>query len=114
MAIVRMTAAEAKRRAKVDHAKVEATTEEDIRRHMVEDGFDPDEPFKGLREVVPVASIRRRLNMTQAAFAKALGIPPATLRNWEQGRRVIDPVAVSFFALVNDDPERAFRVLATK
>jgi putative transcriptional regulator len=34
-----------------------------------------------------VAAIRRHLGLTQQKFADLLGISPATLRNWEQGRR---------------------------
>lgn len=113
--MVRMTLKEimASGGGKIDQAKIDATTEEDIRRHMVEDGFDPDKPFDGLREIVPVAAIRARSGLSQDKFAKALRIPVATLRGWEQGRRTPDPVAMSFFTLVADDPERAFKVLAS-
>ena len=115
MATVRMTLEEivASGGGTVDRAKLEATTEEDIRRHMVEDGFDPDDPFKGLREVPSVAEVRAKSGLSQDKFAKALRIPVATLRGWEQGRRTPDPVALSFFTLVADDPERAFRVLGS-
>jgi putative transcriptional regulator len=34
-----------------------------------------------------VQKIRRNLGLTQEQFAALLGISPATLRNWEQGRR---------------------------
>jgi len=34
-----------------------------------------------------VASIRGKLRLSQVAFSNAFGISPATLRNWEQGRR---------------------------
>jgi putative transcriptional regulator len=34
-----------------------------------------------------VARARARLGLTQEKFAALLGISPATLRNWEQGRR---------------------------
>ena len=34
-----------------------------------------------------VLAIRRHLGLTQQKFAELLGISPATLRNWEQGRR---------------------------
>ncbi|WP_163310691.1 helix-turn-helix domain-containing protein, partial [Enterobacter kobei] len=70
---------------RVDRAKVEATTEEDIRRHMIEDGEDPDTPLGEFVEEVPPAEVRKRLGMTQGAFAAMLGIPVGTLRNWEQG-----------------------------
>ena len=63
------------------------------------------------RAVVPVAALRRRVGLSQDKFATALRIPVKTLRNWEQGRSRPDPVAMSFFTLVADDPNRAFKVL---
>ena len=34
-----------------------------------------------------VRAIREQLGMTQTEFALMIGVSPATLRNWEQGRR---------------------------
>jgi len=34
-----------------------------------------------------VAAIRTKLRLSQKEFSSAFGISPATLRNWEQGRR---------------------------
>jgi putative transcriptional regulator len=34
-----------------------------------------------------VAAIRAKLHLSQTEFSTAFGISPATLRNWEQGRR---------------------------
>lgn len=34
-----------------------------------------------------VQGIRRRLGLSQQAFAHLIGVSVATLRNWEQGRR---------------------------
>ena len=34
-----------------------------------------------------VKAIRARLGKTQTEFAMMIGVSPATLRNWEQGRR---------------------------
>jgi putative transcriptional regulator len=34
-----------------------------------------------------VKSIRAKLGKTQTEFAMMIGVSPATLRNWEQGRR---------------------------
>ena len=113
MAYVRVTAERAKECGRIDRAKVDATTEEDIRQHMIEDGFDPDEPLKGLRRVYAPAEVRKRTGLSQSAFAKAIGVPLATLRNWEQGRISPDPAARSLLALVMNDPERTLRVLAT-
>jgi len=35
------------RKGRVDRAKIEAMTEEDIRRYQIEDGQDPDAPLDG-------------------------------------------------------------------
>jgi putative transcriptional regulator len=50
--------------------------------------------------------------MTQAGFARALRIPLATLRNWEQGRVLPDPAARSLLTLVARNPKAAFKALA--
>jgi putative transcriptional regulator len=45
-------------------------------------------PSRSFRIASPdVLKIRRHLGLTQERFAELLGISPATLRNWEQGRR---------------------------
>ena len=45
------------------------------------------------------------VEMSQADFAAMLGIPVATLRNWEQRRTQPDSVAATLIDLVYDDPE---------
>ena len=95
----------------IDHAVVDATTEADTRRHMIEDGLDPDSPLKGFRSVLRPASIRARVGMSQERFAKALGVPLSTLRNWEQGRTPPGPAAQSLLKVVNADPEAAFAAI---
>ena len=90
---------------RVDRAKLDATTEEDIRRHMIEDRYDPDaEPGPAEMTVLPQAA-RRKLNMTQEQFAAALRIPASTLRNWEQGRVRPDPAARSLLLIAYKKPE---------
>ena len=42
MAIVRMTLEDARAKGRVDRSKIASSTEEDIRRHAIEDGEDPD------------------------------------------------------------------------
>lgn len=98
-------------RPAIDQAKIEATTEKDIRRHMIEDGQNPDAEPTGYRPVLSVTAIRERLNMTQTVFAQALGVPVATIRNWEQGRKQPDPAARSLLTIVAREPEAAFRAL---
>ena len=97
---------------KVDRAKIAATSEEDITRHMREDGEDPGAAPGTFVEDVPPAQIRERIGMTQVEFAETLRIPVATLRNWEQGRVRIDPAARALFRILNRDPKHALKVLA--
>jgi len=55
---------------------------------------------------------REGAGLSQERFAAALGLPVATLRNWEQGRTNPDPAARALMRLVRHDPAHAFRVLA--
>ena len=103
MALTRMTLDEIVTRAAertpeeeaVFRRRMDATTEEDIRRHMIEDGEDPDEEpnFESLQ---PPQDVRKKLSMTQTEFATLVRIPVATLRNWEQNRFVMEPAAQIF------------------
>ena len=49
--------------------------------------------------------------MTQEAFAKAIGVPVATVRNWEQSRTGMDPAVRSLLRVVEREPEAALRAL---
>jgi len=91
--------------------RVDATTKEDIRRQMIEDGEDPDADITDA-DIISPDYIRKRLGMTQQAFAAALGIPVGTLRNWEQNRVTMEPSAVALLRIVAYDPEAAMRALA--
>lgn len=59
-----------------------------------------------------VAAIRKRTGLSQAAFARQIGVPVATLRNWEQGRRRPDGPARVLLALLAKDPEIVRRTLS--
>jgi putative transcriptional regulator len=52
-----------------------------------------------------VAAVRRFVGMTQRAFAEALGISVATLRNWEQGRRQPEGPALPLLRIAVRHPE---------
>ncbi len=112
MAIVRKSLSEIMAgESKTDWAKVDATTEDEIRRHMAEDGEDPNEELR-VENIISPQVIRKRLNMTQEQFADAIRVPLATLRNWEQGRVQPDPAARSLLTIVARDPRRALKLLA--
>ena len=113
MARVRRTMEQIRRmKPRTNKAKIDSTTEAGIRRHMIEDGQDPAGLLAGFVPVVPPQILRKRLGMTQAEFARALRIPLATLRNWEQGRVLPDPAARSLLTLVARSPKAALKALA--
>lgn len=94
------------------HRRYDETTEEDIRRHMREDGYDPDEGSAArARLVVPVKLVREKLRMTQAELAALLHVPLGTLRNWEQNRFGIDPAVQALLLVLYREPEAALRAL---
>jgi len=99
-------------RPRVDPTLIAATTEEEIRRHQVEDGEDPDAPLPPFRPAPDVRAIRMQLGMTQEVFAKAIGVPVATVRNWEQSRTSMDPAVRSLLRVVEREPDAALRALA--
>ena len=72
MAIVTMTAEQARAVGRVDLDRIETTTDDDIRHHKAEDGFDPNDPFEGLVPVIDPAELRQRLNLSQDDFADHL------------------------------------------
>ena len=94
----------------VDRAKIGATTEDDIRRHAIEDGQDPDSSAEGFAP--SLKTLRLQHGLTQEQFAEALRIPVATLRNWEQGRTEPDPAAKALFIVLAKNPGAVFKALA--
>jgi putative transcriptional regulator len=118
VAIVRMTMEEIRARAASRtpeedaefRRRMDGTTEEDIRRHMIEDGEDPDEEPRFELAVLP-QDVRKKLGMTQADFAALLRVPIGTLRNWEQNRFVMEPAAQTLLKLIYREPEAALRAL---
>jgi len=61
--------------------------------------------------VVDVQALRSALGMSQAEFAEAFGISVATLRNWEQRRRMPRGPARLLLAIIDLEPEAVQRVL---
>ena len=98
----------------VDEARLAATTEADIRQHMIEDGEDPEAEPGPYKLVIPPAFLREQLGMDAEEFAAALDIPLDTLRDWESGRSAPDPGARSLLAAVRRDPQTVFRLIAGK
>lgn len=72
---------------------------EDVTGKMIDDSNTPSS-----YEAVDVAAIRKELGLSQSEFAKRFGLPPATVRDWEQSRRSPDRAAVILLKVIAHDP----------
>jgi len=54
---------------------------------------------------VDVRKVRLKMGLSQAQFAIKFGFPPATLRNWEQGRSHPDAPTRVLLAVIAKHPE---------
>lgn len=61
---------------------------------------------------IDVAAIRKRLKLTQAAFAERFGFPVGTLRDLEKGRARPDVSTRAYLTVISRDPEAVRRALA--
>jgi putative transcriptional regulator len=59
-----------------------------------------------------VRAIREKLDVTQAEFALMIGVSLATLRNWEQGRRVPDGPAQALLRVAAANPKAVITALS--
>jgi len=57
------------------------------------------------------AAVRRRLRLSQAAFARLFGFNLRTLQEWEQGRGAPDGPARALLQVIDRDPEAVRRAL---
>jgi putative transcriptional regulator len=63
-------------------------------------------------EDVDVAALRRRLGLSQTAFARSFGLEVTAIHAWEQGRRRPDRAARVLLAVIEKEPEAVRRALA--
>jgi putative transcriptional regulator len=108
----------AKAKPKIDWRRVNATTEAEIERQAIEDGHPTlkARDLKKVRLVMPpstvdVRAIRRRLQLSQKAFARKFGFSPRTVQEWEQGRAQPDRPARLLLAMIARAPKTVERVL---
>jgi putative transcriptional regulator len=59
-----------------------------------------------------VRAIRQSLGRSQAEFALLIGVSVATLRNWEQGRRVPEGPARALLRVAAANPRAVIRALS--
>jgi putative transcriptional regulator len=60
-----------------------------------------------------VRAIREQLGKTQTEFALMIGVSPATLRNWEQGRRQPEGPARALLRVAARNPKAVAAALAS-
>ncbi|MFC1544223.1 NadS family protein [Gemmatimonadota bacterium] len=58
-----------------------------------------------------VKSIRKSLGMSQSEFALMIGVSVATLRNWEQGRRMPEGPARALLKVAAENPKAVAKAL---
>lgn len=58
-----------------------------------------------------IKAIRSKLGKSQSEFALMIGVSVATLRNWEQGRRVPDGPALALLRVASAEPRMVARAL---
>lgn len=59
----------------------------------------------GVALKVDVKELRKRMGLSQAQFATRFGLPPGTLRDWEQGRATPDAPTQVLLAVIARHPE---------
>ena len=115
MPIVRMSAVEARERArkvKTDWRRIDAMTDEDIARQIAEDpdvAPDMSEALeRGKFEVVwgiDVEHVRSRTGLDQTAFARRFGVPLGELIDWEVRGRVPNRTIWMYLKVIEREPE---------
>jgi DNA-binding transcriptional regulator YiaG len=102
-----------KRKGHVDHAKINAATEEQIAAWKHEDGID-DANFGPARAVPPITDVhalREKLSLSQEEFAERYMLSLRTIQEWEQRRREPSDAARVLLYAIAQDPAAIARVL---
>ena len=64
-----------------------------------------DLTVRTLNEPSPTKTIRKRLQLSQSAFASLMGVSLRTIQDWEQGRRKPQGPAKSLLRIAEQHPE---------
>jgi putative transcriptional regulator len=91
---------------RTDWSRIDATSEEEIAARIAEDEAE------AMRDVAAYARrVRRRIGLSQVAFARRIGVPVDTVRNWEQGKRAPQGPARALLRIIDRAPEAALAAL---
>ncbi len=59
-----------------------------------------------------IKAIRRKVQMSQAVFARSFQLSLDTIKGWEQGKRKPDAAAANYLRMIQADPEHVQKTLA--
>jgi len=91
---------------RIDPVRVDATSEEELARQAAVDEAE------AMQDAARFARrVRKRLGLSQAAFAQRIDVPLETIRNWEQGKRYPTGAAKSLLKVLDRAPEAALAAL---
>jgi putative transcriptional regulator len=91
---------------RIDWSRIDATTEEDIARQIAEDEAEAKQDAAAW-----VRRVRERLGLSQQVFARRIGVPVDTVRNWEQGKRLPRGPSRALLRILDRAPEAALAAL---
>jgi len=98
-----------------DWDAVDALSDEEVEQAALSDPDAPPTPPEALahfQRAVDVKAIREKLSLTQAQFATTFHLSLATVRAWEQGQSLPDPVARTLLRVIERNPEAVKDALA--
>ena len=92
---------------RTDWTRLDATTEAEIERQAA---FDDAEAAKDA--AAWVRRVRRRAGLSQAEFARRIGISVVTVRDWERGKALPHGAARALLRVIDRVPEAVFALSA--
>ncbi|MDX8379987.1 MAG: helix-turn-helix domain-containing protein [Gallionella sp.] len=91
---------------RIDIARVDATTEEDIATQKA------DDQAEAMKDAAKFARrVRKRLGLSQSEFSRRIDVSLNTIRNWEQGKRCPTGAAKALLKMLDKMPELALAAL---
>ena len=97
---------EATAKGRIDPDRVDTTTEQDL---ALQQAADDAEAMQEAAKFV--GRVRKRLGLSQVAFAQRIGVSVETIRNWEQGKRCPTGPAQALLKVLDQAPEAALAAL---
>jgi len=92
---------------RTDWARVDATNEVEIERQAASDDAE------AAKDAAWVRRVRRRAGLSQAEFARRIGISVATVRGWEQGKLLPQGAARALLRVIDRVPEAVLALSAS-